>query len=507
MSFFAHLPPWVKRLDHWLDQHIGVVAGIALVVILRLPSLTEPYWYGDEAMYLAIGNSLRAGAVLYRDVFDHKPPVLYFIALWAETQLGFRLWLMASQLVAVVALYDVTRRWWRSSIASLLTVGFYALWTSLPYFEGIIANAELFVLTFVILGVWCLARGKTWSWQMASGFCLGLAFLTKAPALFDVIAVWWGWQLWLGTAQKQTLTEWVKKTWLQSWWYGVGVAVPIAISFVWYAARGAFVEYVKYGWLYNWLYVGRWGLEFLPAWARIFFSTPVKAVLLLVFLLGCWWLRSWWKPVGRWLVGWIALALFASTLSNRPYPHYWLQLILPFSLTLGYWWWSRQKKSSSTLITQVVFASICVLTFGVSVWLRVEPYPVRSAYQRWWSYARGQVPWDVYAAEFQSFVAGNRQVLNTLPFGPGDRVYIWGNNPALYAESGLPLVTRYSVAFHVTEFNDRVGELSALKAARPTYVVMMQDAPSFPELQTWIWEDYTPILPLQYMTVWRRDPS
>ena len=47
---------------------IIVLVGIFL---LRIPSFWEPYWYGDEGIYLAIGQALQRGAVLYRDIWDN----------------------------------------------------------------------------------------------------------------------------------------------------------------------------------------------------------------------------------------------------------------------------------------------------------------------------------------------------------------------------------------------------------------------------------------------------
>ena len=47
--------------------------------ILRFPSLFEPYWYGDEGIYQVLGMVIRKGGLLYRDIWDNKPPFLYFI--------------------------------------------------------------------------------------------------------------------------------------------------------------------------------------------------------------------------------------------------------------------------------------------------------------------------------------------------------------------------------------------------------------------------------------------
>ncbi|MBP6098670.1 MAG: hypothetical protein KA477_01670, partial [Candidatus Levybacteria bacterium] len=50
---------------------------IVFFVILRLPSLIEPIWYADEGIYEVIAHAMHNGRVLYSEVWDNKPPLLY----------------------------------------------------------------------------------------------------------------------------------------------------------------------------------------------------------------------------------------------------------------------------------------------------------------------------------------------------------------------------------------------------------------------------------------------
>ena len=78
---------WIKREILEIKNHkkelsfLSVV--IFLIIILRVPSIFEPYWYGDEGIYLTIGNALAQGETLYRDIHDNKPPFIYLLALRA----------------------------------------------------------------------------------------------------------------------------------------------------------------------------------------------------------------------------------------------------------------------------------------------------------------------------------------------------------------------------------------------------------------------------------------
>ena len=50
-----------------------------LFFLLRWPSLFEPYWYGDEGVYQAVGILLNNGQSLYSQAWENKPPLLLVI--------------------------------------------------------------------------------------------------------------------------------------------------------------------------------------------------------------------------------------------------------------------------------------------------------------------------------------------------------------------------------------------------------------------------------------------
>src|SRR5258708_1708183 len=69
MDFITRLE---KNKQFWFLLIISVI-----FFFLRLPSLLEPYWYGDEGIYETIGLALSKGRFLYTQIWDNKPPLLY----------------------------------------------------------------------------------------------------------------------------------------------------------------------------------------------------------------------------------------------------------------------------------------------------------------------------------------------------------------------------------------------------------------------------------------------
>src|SRR5438132_6198013 len=79
--------PGISAPEPGRERRLQLTAGwpafvsLALVfVVLRVPSLIEPPAFNDEGTYADIGWALDHGAVLYRDVWDNKPPGVYWLA-------------------------------------------------------------------------------------------------------------------------------------------------------------------------------------------------------------------------------------------------------------------------------------------------------------------------------------------------------------------------------------------------------------------------------------------
>src|SRR3989344_9379708 len=131
-----------------IQKSILHILSISLVfLLLRIPSLYEPYWYGDEGIYEVIGKAIRSGRILYTGIWDNKPPLLYIIyALFDSDQFFVRAASIIFGIAAIVTLYLLIEKVFRSQKASILGTLFFAILFGLPLLEGNIANAENFML-------------------------------------------------------------------------------------------------------------------------------------------------------------------------------------------------------------------------------------------------------------------------------------------------------------------------------------------------------------------------
>ena len=94
-----HLPIWLITL-------------LVIVFLLRIPSFFEPYWYGDEQIYLTLGQGIGKELLLYRDLYDNKPPLLYLVAAIAGNLFWFKVILGFWSITTIVLFYKLAQLLW-----------------------------------------------------------------------------------------------------------------------------------------------------------------------------------------------------------------------------------------------------------------------------------------------------------------------------------------------------------------------------------------------------------
>ncbi len=227
------------KLKKWIEKNEGLILLILLSAVLRIPSLFEPYWYGDEGIYLVLGQGLKKGLVFYRDIHDNKPPLLYLLAAVSGSVFYFRLMLVFWFGLATGLFYKLVRLLipTKKMVANLATLAMIVL-TTLT--EGNVANAEIFIVLPVVAAVLIAVKEtkrpkkqqKLIRWLYVGGL-LSAGFLLKVPAGFDMAGVF----IWLFITQEMKGKSFLKKMWKaltskRLWLVGLGFLLPIVLSMV-----------------------------------------------------------------------------------------------------------------------------------------------------------------------------------------------------------------------------------------------------------------------------------
>ena len=518
----SNLPFW-KRKE---VCHPFLAFLLFIVLLLRLPNFFEPYWYGDEGIYLTIGNGIRAGQHLYVDIVDHKTPLIYYFAS-VGGQLNFRILLVTWMLITTIAFYRFSERIFKNKYSTYIASLFFAVFTTLPLFEGNIPNGELFVMGFVCFGLWMLSytkyfdgllsehhvptTGKTSGLIMLSGALMSLGVLTKVPGVLDfAAALSVGWFALLHRFKtdsfKKVLRSFLPTTIWQMFLLGVGFLIPLIGSVVYFMLRGSGEAYLNFGLLYNFHYSGNWDLGLTNPLLAFLFTLPGKALIL---ALGVALLSSFTKYIPaqlQFVATWALAALFASLLSNRPYPHYFLQLVPPLALLLGFA--SEYTKKIPQLFALSTITIVFCLVLGVFKVLNVGGYPTVSYYTRAYSLLTGTINYTQYRDSFNYIMPDNYKAAQIIARSKDPYMFIWGTNPMLYALSKKQPTGRFTVSFHITDLNVYDETFKSVTDKKPEYIVVMKgETAVLPGLNEYLKQNYIANPNFDNFVLWRKRSS
>jgi hypothetical protein len=478
------------------------------VILLRIPTLFEPNRYADEDIYLTIGQGLRKGLVLYRDIHDNKPPLIYILAAFSQGVFGFRLILLFWNLLNVILFWFLAQKIlvkkWAVISASLI----FAILSNIPLLEGNISNGEIFLImpaTLAMLLIFgeALRKKKERVWVFAlAGLSFSCAFLFKVPVVFDFGAACLFLVFFAG---EKSLLNSLK--YIFSPRFLIFVAsffAPIILSILYYWTQGAGGPYVKGALLQNIAYLSSWsGGSQSSGIGGLFKSGLVQRGLLVLAITAFLYLVR--RRVSLTLAFsslWFIYAFFGAFLSFRPYPHYLLQVIVPASLILVLL--LVEKKYLSRAIILGLLALATFFYIKVDFWYyKSLPY-----YQNFAKFALRLETRNQYF-DFFGKVNRNYQIAQYVVehSSPTDKIFVWGTEPAIYALSGRLPVGRYTVEYHVADFNGYGETMDYFKKTMPKLIITFPDSRPFPELYKTLREKYILVKKIDNADIYLRAPQ
>ena len=468
-----HLPD----LPNWL---LGI---LALVLILRIPTFFEPYNYGDEMIYLTLGQGIRQGIHLYSGIYDNKPPLLYLTAAAAGSLFWFKAALALFDIVSIVIFFKIAEGLFikNSRFQKLATI-LFALLTTLPLLEGGTANAEGFMMLPVLAAFYILlTQNKKPVNLLVSGILFGIAALYKVPAAFELPVILVYWLLTSGFEIGK-----IKDVIKNSFFVVVGFLIPILISLIWFYLKGDLGDYVKAAFLQNVGYLSsfRPGDVHKPFLVR---NAPLIIRALIVFA-GVVALAIARKKVSNrflFICTWTLFVLFAITLSERPYPHYFLQGVAPISLLLATLLADRSLEQSLSIIPLTL---VFLVPFYYKFWL----YPVTPYYLRFINFASGKINKQEYFSGFSATTSRNYEIADFLSKSstPNQKVFIWDPDaPTIYALSRRLPPIKFVVPYHVNDYSSIKETVAQITKNPPKFIIVTPALP-IPQLSGIIKESY-----------------
>jgi len=471
--------------------------------LLRLPSLFEPHWYGDEGIYQVVGMALNNGSLLYKDIWDNKPPLLYLLyALFQSDQFTVRFVSLIFGLLSLLVFFFLSKKLFAKPAGSkkiyFFTTSIFALLFALPILEGNIANAENFMLLPVLIAALLIIKGVTLSsvskesthkknlfsylihntyflMLFSSGILLGLAFLFKIVAIFDFLALLIFLFIINLPLYKLDLSLQKEKKYFISFAqkaspFIVGFLIPILASAFYFWAKGAFFDFVRATFSSNIDYVG-WQNKWIFPQGLLLLKT-ILLIMLVVLLVRK---RGVLAKNTIFILLWFVFSLFNAFFAERPYTHYLLTLLPSFILMIGLIIWERKYKKP--LIIIFIIAFILVIK-NFNFYGKTTTY-----YQNFTSFILGQKSVSSYRSFFDKRTPIDYEIAMFVKskIRKNDSIFVWGNNAQLYKMVERKPIGKYIVAYHVTGYKDGLTNTKeAIDSVKPRFIIIMPDQKPIP---------------------------
>jgi 4-amino-4-deoxy-L-arabinose transferase-like glycosyltransferase len=458
-SKIYHSKPFYKHKKKWF------LLGVCfLFVMLRLPSLIEPYWYGDEGIYQVVAHALLSGRTLYKDIWDNKPPLLYILYASVNANLFLiKLLSLLSGLFSVIAFFFLSQKIFKKNLSSYLSTLVYSILFGLPLLEGNIANAENFMLLPIILAAYFIfsyTNIKKNVYIILAGFLLSVAFITKTVAVFDFSAFLL-FTLLIDWKDRRVVSI---KTLLS---FIIPFLSLLFVCFVYFISKGAVSEFISSVFLQNVSYVGNQNQLFLPMGTLI-----LKTVLLLILIACIIKFRKKLPTTSIFIYIWVSFALYDTFFSARPYTHYLLMLLPAFSLLVGQFYDKVKTKMIDGVVVVVIILLACLY---FPLYIKVIPY-----YLNYINFLSNNEDVVDYQTFFDKNTPRDYDIANFIKTNVDDNesVFLWSDSAQIYALSNKLPIGKYIVAYHITFYKDAdIIAKEQIEKVKPKYIIQTIDEP------------------------------
>jgi hypothetical protein len=453
--------PSVKQPPSWRFAACAL-AIFALGAALRAPTFLRPMLSDDEAIYATTADALARGGQLYRDVVDHKPPLIYhlyqagFALAGPYGTQGAHLLVVLSVLLTAGLLFAMAAGERAARGEGLAAAALFLIFSTTWHdYDALAANCELYLLLPQALAAWLLlgdlrqgaapapgARGA--ALHLVVGALVGVSVLLKYQGLTFLGAsigmlLWWSV---LGRAPR----SWVASRALCQ--LG-GALAPAALYFAHCRAAGNAADALY--WLrFNFSYVGA-GLTGLEALARGLRRTAlVGGAALVPYAFGLAAAaaaaaavarvvrrrtaaprRAPASPTPAEVLGllWLATSAIALSAGGRFFGHYFHLVLAPLCLLAAPGFYCQWQRGRAPRIGLVALCALPALLFFA---LATFGRPLAAALDE------REPPYAEIAARIDRLTT------------PDERMLVWGNTPQLYVLARRPMGTRFSSANFVT---------------------------------------------------------
>jgi hypothetical protein len=166
---------------------------------------------------------------------------------------------------------------------------------------------------------------------------------------------------------------------------------------------------------------------------------------------------------------WLLATLFAITLSERPYPHYFVQSLAPASMLIGMLLMLKN-------IEQALVVAPLTFAFFVPFYFKFWYYPTYPYYLKFANFALRKIEKTSYFDSFSKYTNTNYEIADFLAKASKkeDKVFVWSNDSAtIYSLSRRLPPTKYVADYHFKDFATEESTIEILQKNMPKFIVII----------------------------------
>ena len=389
-----------------------------LVVLAHIPSFFHRLMDGDEAIYGSIAALMNLGGRLYADGgVDNKPPGIFWVyaatfhvagtyQMTAIHAVGLIVMLATCCLLFIIgrSLYSVR--------AGLLAALIYGVLTGAGNPRLLASNTEIFMMLPLTASVLLLLR-RQWLW---SGALLVAAGAFRQVAVINLLLV----------PVAIVLMEPPPRRLRAFGIYAGGMAGALLVAAALLAATGSVAGF--WDWTIRTLY-GYASASWSPALVLMRAKDSVVPFVLtsIVFWIAAITFAWRWRrrpPAAQLIAAWLAISIPGSLAAGHLSWHYFIQVIGPLALLAAF---AIDRALETTRRRWVAAVVVIGLVLPMAGW------------------GGFNLVADPLTYDFAAPVPAHEKVASYIRSHtrPNDRVFVWGNWPALYTESDRLMATRF----------------------------------------------------------------
>ncbi len=432
----------IRQIQFFAKIIAVLVICIAAIAVLSLSAPISKYRFpwNDSAIFAYIGRQILNGKILYTQIFDNKPPLIFFMnafGLLFDRNSFWGVWVLelGSLLASSIIIFNVIKRLFGIMPAFVAIVaGVFNL--VIPFQRGNLT--EEYAILYQALTIYLLfsniSKGKEWLRYLLIGLCGGIAFLFKT----NVIGLW----IALGAF---LIIRTSRKNILNLLFMLMGFLSINLLFILIFALQGNLKEYWVSAYQYNFFYSG----SNFGNFGNVFLQSVNTFIHLSVFYFMC--ALAWGYLLIKFihksivngikvtindamysfygiLIIYYPIELFLANFTGRNFPHYYISLwagsiILIAILIKDVVNWVLQHKLKIAYSIPAVLLAAALISPLTMVY---EGYPVKT---------------EVTVTETVQFIKENTV--------SSDKIYVFGGQPVVYFLSNRESPSRFFFFNHL----------------------------------------------------------